>query len=83
MAFQVYYWQGASESQGTNPVSFTQPSTLAPGSQAELRIPGDWESWTIFYKGSDRQERRTTAYRDPNKPQEHVIRKGLQEIHLA
>ena len=84
MAFNVHYWQGTREMKGEGPSSFVVPSTLAPGSEAELRLPGDWACWTISYKGSDGQDRWTTAHRDHyRKPQEHVIRKGTEEVHIA
>ena len=85
IAFQVFYWQGGLETRNQGYLgTFTIPSTLAPGASASLRIPTEWESWTIMYRGVDRQERWTVAYRDWNtKPQEHVVRKGLQEIYLA
>jgi hypothetical protein len=84
-AFQVRYWQGTRESknQGADHILFTEPSTLAPDAHAELYLPDSWLSWTICYKGSDLQERWTTAFRAANKPQEHVIRKGTQEILIA
>lgn len=84
MAFQVHYWQGPHEMKGKGSPSFVVPSTLAPGSGAELRLPGDWGCWTICYKGSDGQDRWTTAYRDHyNRPQEHTIRRGTQEVHVV
>lgn len=85
VAFQVLYWQGGLEirNQGSFPIFPIQPSTVAPGAFVYLPIPPAWESWTIRYKGSDRQERWTIMYRDPNKMQEHVIRQGLQEVYLA
>jgi len=85
VAFQVFYWQGGLAKKDEGPVQIlpVQPSTLAPGAGAYLPIPPGWESWTIRYKGSDRQERWTIMYRDPNKSQEHVVREGLQEVYLA
>ena len=85
MAFQVYYWQGGLEvkDQGAIPIIPVQPSTLAPGSFVYVPIPPGWLSWTVRYKGIDRQERWTIVYRDANKGQEHVMRRGLQEIYLA
>jgi hypothetical protein len=85
VAFQVFYWQGGLEKKDQGPVQIfpVQPSTLAPGAFAYLPIPPAWESWTVRYKGSDRQDRWTILYRDPAKSQEHVIRQGLQEVYLA
>lgn len=85
VAFQVIYWQGGLEvrSQGAFGVFPVQPSTLAPGTFVYLPIPPGWETWTIRYKGSDRQERFTIMHRDPSKPQEHVVRQGLQEVYLS
>jgi hypothetical protein len=86
VAFQVFYWQGGLERAVGGvplPISPVQPSTLAPGSCAYLPTPPAWDSWTIRYKGSDRQERWTIMYRDPNKSQEHVVREGLQQVYLA
>jgi hypothetical protein len=85
VAFQVFYWQGGLEKKDQGPVQIfpVQPSTLAPGALAYLPIPPAWESWSVRYKGSDRQERWTIMYRDPAKSQEHVIRQGLQEVYLA
>jgi len=85
MAFQVYYWQGGLEvkDQGAMPIIPVQPSTLAPDSFVYVPIPPGWLSWTVRYKGIDRQERWTIVYRDANKGQEHVMRRGLQEIYLA
>jgi hypothetical protein len=83
MAFHVHYWKGTRENaEGSH--NLVVPTTLAPGSEAELRLPNDWGCWTICYKGSDGQDRWTTAYRDHyKKPQEHVIRKGTEEVHVA
>lgn len=85
VAFQVFYWQGGLEkkNEGQVPIFPVQPSTLAPGTSAYLAVPPGWEKWTIRYKGSDRQERWTIMYRDPNMLQEHVVRQGLQEVYLA
>ena len=83
MAFHVHYWKGTRENvEGS--ATFVTPTTLAPGSEAELRLPNDWGCWTICYRGSDGQTRWTTAYRDHyKKPQEHVIRKGTEEVHIG
>ncbi len=85
MAFQVFCWQGGLEmkEKGSIPIIPVQPSTLAPGSSVYVPIPPAWLSWTVRYKGIDRQERWTIVYRDENKGQEHVMRRGLQEIYLA
>jgi hypothetical protein len=85
VAFQVFYWQGGlgKKDQGSVQIYPVQPSTLAPGAFVYLPVSPAWESWTVRYKGSDRQERWTIIYRAPAKLQEHVIRQGLQEIYLA
>jgi hypothetical protein len=85
MAFQVYYWHGglAKKDQGAVPIKTVQPSTLAPGASVYVPIPPGWDSWTVRYKGIDRQERWTIVYRDESKGQEHVMRRGPQEVYLA
>lgn len=86
IAFQVCFWQGplALKDRG-NPFQITvlRPSTLAPGTAVYVPIPPGWDAWTIQYKGLDRQERWTIVYADPGKAQEHVMRKGTQEMYLA
>ncbi len=88
MAFQVCYWQGEREAKGQGKAQSTptQPSTLAPGIPSYVPIPPGWPTWTAQYKGIDGQERWTVIYRDKNNDnfrQEHFIRRGQQEIHLA
>jgi hypothetical protein len=36
-----------------------------------------------MYKGIDREPRWTVVYSDPNKPQDHVVKKGLQQVYLS
>lgn len=85
VAFQLFYWQGGLDVRSSEgfPAFFISPSTLAPGNYVYLPIPPAWEVFTVRYKGVDRGERWTIVYRDPTKPQEHVVRKGLQEFYLA
>jgi hypothetical protein len=85
VAFKVKGWKGGHETRTTGqslPISI-QPSTLGPQNFAYLSIPPGWEVFTVSYKGTDRQERFTIVYRDINKPQEHVVTKGLQEFYLS
>jgi len=84
-AFQVHYWRGGIEPTGSGTVRnilAVEPSTLAPGSCVYVSIPGDWESWTVQYKGVDLRERWTLFYRDPSKGQVHVMRKGGRETYM-
>lgn len=88
MAFQVCYWQGGREmkGQGNAQNTPTQPSTLAPGIHSYVQIAPGWPTWTAEYKGIDGQERWTVIYRAKNNEnfrQEHFMRRGQQEIHLA
>lgn len=83
IAFHVRYWHGTRDLVERQTVSFTQPSTLAPGSNAELHLEDRWASWTISYKGGDGQERWTIAYRDREKPQEHIVRRGGKEVRFV
>jgi hypothetical protein len=86
VAFQICYWNGglALKNHGKGPdTTPVQPSTLGPGNSAYLQIPPAWEVLTVRYKGIDRGERWTVFYRDRNKPQEHVVMKGLQESYLS
>lgn len=86
-AFQVLYWQGGLEArnqnQGQIPIVPIQPSTIAPNLSVPVNIPVGWECFTVRYKGIDRQERWTVVYADAGKPQQHIVRKGLQEIYIA
>ena len=86
VAFKILYWKGGLElkDQGEGvPIFPVQPSTLGAGNSAYLQIPPGWEVFTVRYKGIDRGERWTVVYLDPRRPQEHVVRKGLQEIYLS
>jgi len=84
-AFQVLYWNGVFQKDNLHQcrqMTVVSPSTLAPGTFVVVSIPRTWESWTVRYRGLDRQERWTTVYRD-GRPQEHVMRKGSQEVNLS
>jgi hypothetical protein len=84
-AFQVLYWNGGFEKDNLHQcrqMTVVSPSTLAPNAAFYLPIPTAWECWTVRYRGIDRQERWTIVYRD-GRPQEHVMRKGSQEVYLA
>lgn len=85
VAFKIFYWRGGFELKNTNglPINPVQPSTLGPGNFVYLPIPPAWDVFTVAYKGVDRQWRWTIVYRDPAKPQEHVVSKGLQEFYLS
>ncbi len=88
MAFQVCYWKGMRDEkpEQVGLVTPTQPSTLAPGIPVYVPIPPGWSFWTAQYKGIDGQERWTVIYRDVNNGhfrQEHFMRRGPEEIHLA
>ena len=86
VAFHIFYWNGGLEVKNRGegiPVTPVQPSTLGSGNFAYLPIPPAWEVFTVMYKGSDRNQRWTVVYRDANKGQQHVVRKGLQEVYLA
>ncbi|MFI5090872.1 MAG: hypothetical protein ACHP7P_12510 [Terriglobales bacterium] len=86
VAFKIFYWRGEldAKNQGDGlQIFLVQPSTLGPGNSAHLRVPPDWEVFTVRYKGIDRAKRWTVVYRDPSKPQEHVVSKGLQELYLS
>jgi hypothetical protein len=85
VAFQIFFWQGGLDAreQGSIPITNVEPSTLGPGNFAELRVPFDWEVFTVRYKGVDREERWTVVYRDPGKGQDHWVKKGLQIISLT
>lgn len=86
VAFQIFYWKGGLEVKNTGHIEgivVVQPSTLGPGNSAYLPIPPAWEAFTVRYKGIDREERWTVVYRDRNRPQEHVVKKGPQEFYLS
>ena len=82
IAFQVLYRQGGFEEKD-QPVRFAEPTTIGPGGSAYLPIPLTWDVFTIQCKGLDRQRRWTVHYRDPNKPQEHIVERGLQSVYLT
>jgi hypothetical protein len=85
LAFQVHYWRGGIELTGTGTVRNilpVEPSTLAPDRCVYVSIPEDWDSLTVQYKGVDLQDRWTLFYRDSNKGQVHVMRKGGREVYL-
>jgi hypothetical protein len=84
-AFQVFYWQGGLESmtQEGCQIHSVLPSTLGTGSFAYLPIPPGWVTFTVRYKGLDRQERWTVVYADPSQPQEHIVERGLQQVYLT
>jgi hypothetical protein len=86
VAFKIYYFNGPMEllqPGATVRVLNVQPSTLGPGNSVYLPIPPGWDVTTVVYKGTDRMERFTIIYGDRNKPQEHVVTKGLQRIYLS
>lgn len=82
VAFQILYWNGELNVRDQGPpIFFVQPSTMGPGNSAYLPIPLAWKAFTVMYKGLDRAERWTIVYLDPQKPQDHVVRKGLEEFY--
>ena len=84
VAFQILYWNGELNARDQGPpISFVQPSTMGPGNSAYLPIPPAWKAFTVRYKGLDRAERWTVVYLDPPRPQDHVVRKGLEEVYLS
>ena len=86
VAFQIFFWVGTLDmkNQGQQySIQFIEPSTLGPGNRARLPMPPRWEVITVRYKGLDREERWTIIYNDPLRPQEHVVKKGLQEFYLS
>jgi hypothetical protein len=86
VAFQIFYWNGGLDvkNQGKGFQMYpVQPSTLGSGNYAYLPVPSGWEVITVRYKGIDREERWTIVHRDPIRPQEHVVKKGLTEFYLS
>jgi len=85
VAFKVFFWLGGLDVRSQEPQFFAvQPSTVGPGNSVPVRIAGrPWEAFTVHYKGVDRASRWTVVYRDPTKPQEYVVSKGLQEVYLS
>lgn len=86
VAFKIFYYNGPMEllQPGASVRIMTvQPSTLGSGNFVYLPVPPVWDVTTIVYKGTDRMERFTIIYKDPNKAQEHVVTKGLQRIYLS
>jgi hypothetical protein len=83
-AFQIVYWNGDMQLglQGAR-VHHVRPSTLGPGNFAYFPIPSDWKIFTVSYKGVDREPRWTVVHLNPEKPQEHVMKKGLQQFRLS
>jgi hypothetical protein len=85
VAFQACYWQGGLDvkKQGGLQTTMVQPSTVAPSASADLSIPPDWEVFTVWYKGSDREERWTIVHKDRTKAQQHAVKRGLKEHYLS
>jgi hypothetical protein len=83
IAFQVCYWEGSLEERNLSRVEHdVEPSTLAPGTFAEVAIPTHLISWVARYKGIDDQERWLKVFLEPRRGQEHIIRIGGKEKHL-
>lgn len=86
VAFQIFYWKGGLDEKNQGkplPILPVQPSTLGSGNSTYIPIPPAWDVFTVRYKGVDREERWTVAYRDPNKSQEHVVKRGPQVFYLS
>jgi hypothetical protein len=83
-AFQITYWNGDMQLglQGAR-VHHVRPSTLGPGNFAYFPYPADCKILTVSYKGVDREPRWTIVHLSPEKPQEHLIKKGLQQFRLS
>jgi hypothetical protein len=84
IAFQIFYWEGGFEFKDKGvKIEWVEPSTLGPGQSAPIAVSGICDALTVRCKGVDRNQRWSVFYCSSQKPQQHIVERGLQEVFLS